>query len=161
MEKRLLCHRIQSLVELIVVLILQVSRLAGPKRLYFIDKVILLCINIFTIFPLLFFTENYRHRHKLAVLVQKGRNTRLLCILLLIISYVKCDDCTSVKLCAFLHRVLRRAVAAPLHSLCTIFPRECFDGHLLSNHKCRIESETEVADDAAELVLVLLKELTC
>ena len=111
MEQRLVSHRIESLVELVVILILKISRLLCPKRLYLIDYVILISILILTVLPLLFLAEDHRHRHELAIFVQKAGNARLLRKLLLILCDVKGDDSSSVSLVTLLHVILRRAVA--------------------------------------------------
>ena len=74
MEQRLVCHRIESLVELVVVLILKISRLLCPKRLDLVDHIILIGIFILSVLPLLLLTEYHRYWHELAVLVQKTRN---------------------------------------------------------------------------------------
>ena len=111
MEERLLRHRIESPVELIVILILEIGRLVCPERLHLVDDIIFLCINIFAILPFLFLSEHYRHRHELAVLVQETLDTLLLGEFLLIVCDVESDDSTSVSLVALLHVILRRTVA--------------------------------------------------
>ena len=72
MEQRFVRHRIESLVELLVILILEISRLLGPKRLDRIDHIVLIDIFILTVLPLLLLAEDHRDRHELAILVQKA-----------------------------------------------------------------------------------------
>ena len=71
-EQRLLCHRIKGSVELVIILVLKVSRLACPKRLNLIDHVVLVSVYILAVFPLLFLAEYYGNRHELAVFAQEA-----------------------------------------------------------------------------------------
>ena len=71
-EQRLLCHRVKGSVELIIILILEVSRLAGPERLNFIDYVVLVSVYVLAVFPLLPLAEDHRNRHELAILAQEA-----------------------------------------------------------------------------------------
>ena len=107
MEKRLVRHRIQCTVELIVILLLKVRRLACPKRLYLVY---------------LLLSEEHRHWHELAILVQKALDACLFSKFLLVVSDVQCDHSTALRLVARLHVILRRAVACPFHSLRSILP---------------------------------------
>ena len=72
MEQRLFSHRVERPVELLVVLVGQVCRLAGPQRLNLVDHIVLVCVNIFAVLPLLLLSEENRHRHELTILVQKA-----------------------------------------------------------------------------------------
>ena len=121
-EQRLVSHRVESFVELVVVLVCQVSRLACPERLYLIDHVILVCIYIFAVLPLLLLAEDYRYRHELAVLVQQTLDASLPGIFLLVFCDIKGDDCTSVCFLTLFHFVFRRAVARPHNPLGAFLP---------------------------------------
>ena len=111
MEERLLCHRVQGPVELVVVLVLEVCRLACPEWLYLVDDIVLVGIHIFSVLPLLLLTEYHRYGHELAVFAEQAFDALLLGILLLVVSDVKGDDSTSFSLLALLHLILRRALA--------------------------------------------------
>ena len=122
MEERFLCHRIQGLVEFIVVFILEVSRLACPQRLDLIDHIVLIGVDILTVLPFLLLSEDHRHRHELAVFVQETLNARFLSKLLLILCNIQSDDSSSFSLFTFFHVILGRTVTRPLHSFCFFLP---------------------------------------
>ena len=60
-----------------------------------------------------------------------------------------------------LHLILCAALARPVHRSCSFFIRKRINVHLICDHECRVESETEVSDHVvlSRLVLILLKEL--
>ena len=68
MEERLLVARIESTVELHIVLLLELGRLACPERGDIVDDIVLVSVHIFSILPLLLLAEDHRNRHELAVL---------------------------------------------------------------------------------------------
>ena len=111
MEKRLLAHRIEGSVEVVIVLILEVCRLACPERLDLVDYIVLFCIDILAVLPFLLLAEYHRHRHELAVFVEKVCDALLLSELFLLVIDVEGDDRTSVSLLAWFHLIFRRTVA--------------------------------------------------
>ncbi len=135
-EQRIFLHRVEIPVELHVVFILKLGRLASPKRLDLVDDVILVGVNIFSVLPFLLFAEDNRNRHELAVLVQKLLDLTLGAIVLgCLIIEVKGDDSTSLVLVARSHLELRIAFAAPDHTFGTVFPGKGLNCHLLGNHE--------------------------
>ena len=62
--------RIELMVELYVVLILELARLLRPGRVSIVDLVVLLGIYVGTVLPLLLLAEDDGDREELAVLVQ-------------------------------------------------------------------------------------------
>ena len=122
MEERILSHRIEIFIELLIVLVLKVRRHTCPERLNLVDHLVLVCVDILSIFPLLLLAEDHRNRHELAILVKKALDAALLSELLLVLRDIKSDDSSSVSLVALLHIVFRRSVASPLYSLRTVLP---------------------------------------
>ena len=158
-EQRILLHRVEIPVELHVVLLLQLGRLAGPQRLDLVDDVVLVGVDIFAVLPFLFLAEDDWNRHELAVLVQKLLDLTLRAVVLggLVVK-VKCDDGASLSLVARPHLELRIAFAGPDDPARSLFPGKRLDSHFLRDHESRVESQAEMADDV--LILVLLEELT-
>ena len=111
MEQRFVCHRVECLIELVVVLICKICRLACPERFDLVDYVVLVSIDIFAIFPLLLLAEDYRYRHELAVFVQQTLDASFCCVLLLVFCDIKSDYSTSVSLVALFHLIFRGTVA--------------------------------------------------
>ena len=104
-------------------------------------------------------SSRYRVMTVPAVLVQEAFDAGLLREFRGIIVQIQGDDRTAVFLLDLLHLIGRRAVAAPLHGLRALLPGKRLDGDLLRDHERAVESEAEMADDAADLVLVFLQEL--
>ena len=68
MEERFVhLHRIEFVVELIIILILQVSRLTGPRGVDIVDDVLFVQLDLFTVFPLFLLTERDLYRQELTV----------------------------------------------------------------------------------------------
>ena len=121
-EKRILVCRVQRLVEVHVVFFLQVGRLACPQRLYCIDNLVFIRVDIFAVFPFLILAEHDRERHELAVFAKQLPDFSLSCIFCRIIVKVQCDGRASVCLPALAHLIFRAAVARPHHRFCAVFP---------------------------------------
>ena len=158
-EHGVLLHRVESVVEVHVVLVLELGRSLGPDGLDAVDHVVLVCFHALAVFPLGLLAEYYRHGHELAVLLQKAFDAALRCEFVGIAVEVEGDGSAAVFAHALIHLELRRTVAAPEHRLGAFLPAQTFDGHLRTDHESGVESEAEVADDAACLLLVLLEEL--
>ena len=90
-EQWIVLHWIESMIELLVVLILQGARSLGPERLHIINNVILVCLHVLAVLPLSLLAEGYRHCHKLAVLVQEFLNLALLEEFLAVVSDMEND----------------------------------------------------------------------
>ena len=130
-EQRIILHGIQFAVELHILIGSNLRRGLAPKRCRIIDNLILVCLLIFAVFPLLLLAKCNWNRHKLAVFVQKPVNLALACKLLALIIQIKYNLSSPITLVNLLHIVLRRTVTAPFNCLCTIFPRQSPDFHLL------------------------------
>ena len=159
MEKRLLLHRVEFAVELVVVLILQLGRGLGPERLDVVDDLVLVGIDILAVLPFLLLAEHDGNRHELAVLVQEAFDAGLLAVFGGIVVQVQGDDRSAAVLVNRLHLIGRGAVAGPFHRLRALLPGKGLDGDLLRHHESAVKAQAEMADDAADLVLVLLQEL--
>ena len=158
-EHWILLHRIEGLVEIEVILVLELGRSLGPDRIYVVDDVVLFGFYLLAVLPLGFLAEYDRHRHKLAVLLQQGRDSALVGEFFRILVQEQGDGRAPFGLLALAHLERRGAVAAPFHRRCSLFPAQGIDGNLACHHKCRVESETEMAYDI--LVLVFLEEFAC
>ena len=156
-EHRVLLHRIEGVVEVHVVLLLQLARSLGPDRLYCVDDIVLISFHALAVLPLGLLAENHRDRHELAVLAEQLLDTALACELVGVGVQVHGNHGTAVFLHAFAHLVGRRTVAAPEYRLCAFLPAESLYGHLGADHEGGIEAEAEMSDNG--LVLVFLKEL--
>ena len=160
MEKRLLLHRIEFPVELLVVLLLQVRRLAGPDRVDVVDDVVFVGVDIFSVLPLLFLAEDHFDRHEAAVLGEERTDLVLRSVVACrIIVKIEGDFGTPSCLVALLHLEFRIALAAPADGLRSFLPGKGLDSDLGCDHESGIETKTEMADDV--LVLVLLEEFAC
>ena len=158
-EHWILLHWIEGLVEIEVILVLELGRSLGPDRVYVVDDVVLFGFYLLAVLPLGFLAEYDRHRHKLAVLLQQGRDSALVGEFFRILVQEKGDGRAPFGLLALAHLERRGAVAAPFHRRCSLFPAQGIDGNLAGHHKCRVESESEMAYDI--LVLVFLEEFAC
>ena len=157
-EERVLPHRIEGAVELVIVLFLQLGGLAGPQGLDGIDDIVLFGIHIFSVFPLLLLAEDDRHGHKLAVFVQQFLDAALGGKFAFILIDKQGDAGSPVLFVALSHLVFGGTVATPTDGLRAILPGKGVDGDLLGDHKGGIEAQAEMADDAANLVLVFFEE---
>ncbi len=158
-EHRLLLHRIELLIELEVVLVLELGRGLGPDRVDVVDDVVLVGLDALAVLPLGLLAEDHRDGHELAVLAQQLGDAPLGGELLGVVVQVEGDLGAAVLFLAGAHGVLRGAVAGPGHGLGAFLPAEGVDGDLLAHHEGGVEAQAEVADDGAELVFVFLEEL--
>ena len=172
MEQRLIhLHRVQLMVERIIVLVLQLARFTRPRRVNIIDDILLVQLNLLAVFPFFLLTECDLNRQELAVLLQQPLNRRLLQILTKLIIDVQHDIGASLGFDGLFHRVLRRSLARPVNrfhhfTILIIFTIRALitqrkDLHFLAHHECRVESQPEMTDDSLSLVLVLIQKLLC
>ena len=158
-EQRLFRHRVEVLVELLIVLVLQFRRFAHPGRRCLVDDVVFLGIDILPVLPFLLFAEGDRNWEEAAILSQKAGELLLVQEVLVLVVDVEDDVRTTVFLGCLLHCIFRRTVATPFHRNRTFLARLRNDFYLLGNHERRVEAQTEVADDGSRVVLILLNEL--
>ena len=159
-EQRFFLHRIQVLVELLVVLFLQLGWFASPQRLDAVDYMVLIRVYVFSVLPLLLLAEYDRDRHELAVFAKKLAYLALRTIVLCgIVIQEQGYDRTAVFLGARPHFEFRIPFAAPKNRFGTFLPRQRFDRDFPGNHEGGIETESEMTDNI--LVLVFLEEFPC
>ena len=151
-------HRIELAVELQVVFVLELGRGLGPDGLDAVDDVIFVGLDALAVLPFGLLAEDHGDGHELAVFAQQLADAALGGELFGVVIEEEGDLGAAVFLRARAHLILRGAVAGPVDGLGAFLPAESVDGDFLADHESGIESEAEVADDGAELVLVLLKE---
>ena len=120
-EQRIVERRIEAVVELHIILVLQIGRLLGPEGLQGIDDIVLLGIDILAVLPLLLLAQGHGNRHKLAVPVEELAYAALFGVFLGFIIEIESDDGAAVRLFARLHLILGIAVARPFDSLRSLF----------------------------------------
>ena len=158
-EQRLVLHRIECSVEVLIVLVLESAWCLCPKRLYAVDDVVLISINLLAVLPFGLLAESHRHSHELAVLVEQFLNLQLVKELLAVVIDVKDDVRTTVFSLGVRNLELWASVAAPLDGLRAFLIATSDDLHLLAHHERRVEAETEVTDDGIGVVLILVEEV--
>ena len=157
-EERIVAHGVELAVELPVLLLGDVGRLARPERIDVVHDIVLVRIDILAVLPLLHLPEGDGHGQEPAVLLQQPLDLRLVGIFERILRQMQHDGRAAVvRLVRLLHLELGRARAAPMHGLRPLAERTGDDLDLVRHHEGRIESQAEMADD--RLVLVLLHEL--
>ena len=157
-EQRLVAHRVEFVVELLVLLFGDVGGLAGPQRLDVVDDVVLVGVDVLAVLPLLDLAEGDGHGQEAAVLLQQGLDLGILGVFERILREVQHDGRAAVAgLVGLLHLELGRPGAAPVHGLGALAegPGEYLD--LVGDHERGVESQSEVPDDG--LVLILFHEL--
>ena len=166
MEQRLVhLHRIELVVEMLIVLVLEFRRLAGPGGIDVVDDVVFVQLYLLAVFPLFLLAEGYLHGQELAVLAQQPFYRSVLEVLTELIVDVQHDVRTAFGFDGLFHRVLRRALATPMNgfhhfTILTIFTilglvTEREDLHFLAHHERRVETETEMSDNTGTLYIVL------
>jgi len=159
-EQRLVLHRIERTVEVLIVLVFQCRRCLGPQRFHAVDDVVVLRLHFLAILPFCLLAKGDRHCHELAVLIQQSRDARLLKEFLAIVSDVQHNVGTAVSLLSLLKRELWRTVASPVHGLGTLLIALGDDLDLVRHHKAGVEAESEVSDDGIGLILVFRQEVS-
>ena len=153
-EQRIVAHRIHLAVELLVLLLGDLRRLNSPQRLGVVDDVILVGIDILAVLPLLLFAKSDLDRQETAILAQQPLDLNRLGVLLAILRDVQNDvGAVATLLVGFGHSVFGRALAGPNDGLRAFTIRASANLHLVRYHKCRVETQTEVADNGLILVL--------
>ena len=109
-EQRIFPGRIQSPVEVHVVLCLEVGRLFHPQRLHLVDDIVPVGIDILAVLPFLLLAENDRNRHEFAIFAEKGCDTVFLRKFILILVYVEGNHRSPVAFVAVGHLIFRRSV---------------------------------------------------
>ena len=157
-EERLVGHREEVTVELLVVLVLEVGGLLCPQRLYIIYYVILVGINLLAVLPLGLFAESDGHGQEVTVLAKQSFQLVLFEELEAVIVEVHHNVCASLSLLHFFQSERRTSVATPFHGRRVLIAL-CDDIDLLAHHERRVEAQAEVADDGVCVILVLVEEV--
>ena len=134
-EERLLAHRIEVLVELLIVLLLQLRRFADPGRGGVVDDVVGIRIDILAILPLLLFAEGDLYRQETAILGQQSVQLFLVEELLALVVDVEHNICTPIGLFGLFQGIRRCTVAAPFHGYGTLFIGTGDDFDLFGHHE--------------------------
>jgi len=157
-EQRLVAHRVELAVELLVLLLGDFGRLARPQRIHVVDDVVFVRIHVLAVLPLLDLAEDDRHGQEAAVFSEQPLNFRVLGVFERVFGEVQRDRRAAVVLLVGLfHLEFGRSGAAPAHGPGALLPRTGHDLHLVRDHERRVEAQSEVADD--RLVLVFGHEL--
>ena len=160
-------HRIELTVEFLVILFLQVGRLPGPRRVGDVNNMVFNNFGFFSAFNhfafgIFFFLNTLispkfnGHRKKFAVLVQNTFQTAFFQKLERIFRNVKYYIRTLGLFCGFFHCVVRAAIANPFHRCAVGLLRATDNFHFFSNHKCRVETKTEMTNYRIFLVRVFV-----
>ena len=158
-EQGVVLHRLDGVVELQVVLVLEVGGHARPQGLDVVDDLVLVGIDILAVFPLLLLAEDDGHGQETAILLQQALDASGLEEFLLVFVKRQNNVGAALGLVTVLHLKLRRAVTRPVHGLGAFLPAQGAYFHLLGHHEGRVETQTEVTDDGIGGVLVFLEEL--
>ena len=158
-EQRLVLHGVEGAIERLVVLVLQRRRGLCPQGLHVVDDVILIGVLHLSILPLLLLAEAHGHGHELAVFLQQALDALALEELLAVVGDVENDIGTAVLALSIFDGELRTAVASPAHGLSAFLIGAGDDFHLLADHECRVEAQSEMADDGVGRLLVFIEEV--
>ena len=134
-EKRIICHGVELVVELLVVFILQLRGSLGPKRSGVVHDIVFLCFHFLTILPSCFLTEGNGYGEETAVLGEQFLNLVFLEEFLAVVGNVENDVGASVFLFAVIDFESRRSVASPFHAVCTLLVATCYDVNTVSHHE--------------------------
>ena len=157
MEQRLLhLGRIQLMIEFIIILIRQIRRFARPGRIDIVNDILLVEFYFFTVFPFFFLAESNLHRQEFAVFAQQSFDRCILKVLRKLIVYMQHYIRSALRFDGILHRIFRIALAGPVDGFRIFLIRLAEDFHFLANHKSRIETETEMADDRFGFIFVFV-----
>ena len=161
-EQRLVkLHRVQLMVELLVVLFRQVRGFPCPCRVDIVYYVVLICLLLPAVFPLFLLAEHYLNRQELAVFLQQLFYFAVLQILLVLLVYVQHYVCSALGFYRLLHLIYRTAVATPVYGLGVFLVAQRVYLHAFRHHEGRIESQSEVTYYCGGVVFVFLHELLC
>ena len=158
-EQRLVAHRVQFAIELLVVLVFQIRRFLGPYRGGVVDDVVLFRIHLLAVFPFRFFAEGYRYGQETAVLAKQLLNLVLFQELFAIVVDVHDDVRSAVGFFCFFYFIGRTSVTAPFYGLCSFLVTFGHDFHFLAHHERRVETQAEVSDDGIGIVFIFIQEV--
>ena len=161
-EQRFLeVHRVEFVVELHVVFVLEVGRFLLPSWVGVVYDVVLVGFLLLAVFPFLFLSENDWYWQEFAVFIKHFFDSVLFEEFFRFAVDVQDDVGTDFGLFSFFESVFGVAVALPANSLSAIAVRFCDDFDLFGNHKRRVETKAEMSDYGICDVLVLVEEVAC
>ena len=144
-------HRVELMVEFLVVFVGQCRGLLFPYRIGIIDDTghfhLFFLVFAFGFLPFFLHTAADGNGQESAVFVQHAHNTVFFQKFCGVVGNVQNDFCATVCLVYLLHFELGRAVAGPVHSGHIVLVRLGFDFHQRRHHEGRVETQSEVADD--------------
>ena len=183
-EQRLLVVMKYLAVEILVVLILALARHTCPERVRVIDRLRLFLLRhsrgfltllsrflhcLLVVFNpsllSLFFAllrgialilEEDRGGHEGAVFLEDLTDAVLIAELQAVIIEEEGDLRTGLSAIPFSDTVSRLPVALPVYRFCIRQIGKSIDVHLISDHKSRIKTEAEMADDLSGILLILI-----
>ena len=177
LEQRVLkVHRVQLVIELLVVLVGQARRCFLPSRVCVVDDarhflfhtlwlfllatfaIVHFCELRLAVHPFALFAEADGYRHKAAVFFQELKYAVLLKELLAVVGNVQYDVGAALFFLALFHLEFRTAVATPVHCR-SVFPTLGLNFNLVGHHKCRVEPKSEMAYQVLLHILILVKEV--
>ena len=122
-EQRLVAHRVELAVELLVLLLGDFGRLARPQRIHVVDDVVLVRIHVLAVLPLLDLAEDDRHGQEAAVFSEQPLDFRVLGVFERVFGEVQRDRRAAVVLLIGLfHLEFGRSGAAPAHGPGALLP---------------------------------------
>ena len=134
-EQGIVLHRLDGVVELQVVLVLEVGRHARPQGLHVVDDLVLVGILVLAVFPLLLLAEDDGHGQEAAILLQQALDAGGLEKFLLIAVEGEDDVGTALGLVTLFHLKFGRTVAGPADGLGALLPAQGAYFHLLGHHE--------------------------
>ena len=152
-------HRIQVLIEFLIVFIRHIRRLANPCRLDIVDDIVFVGIDIFSVFPFLLLSECDGNRQVTAVFGQQAVDLVFVQEIFVLVVDIQDDICSAIFFFRLFQCIFGCTVAAPFHRNGSFFIRFGDNFHFLGNHERRIETKSEVTDDSGCVVLVFFNEL--
>ena len=100
--------------------------------------------------------QENRNRHKGAVFVQYLSCTILIGKLIAVLIQIQSNRRSLLFLLAVLHLKGQTSVGLPVNRGASFFVRPGINGYLICNHKCRIKSQSEMADDLILIGFILI-----
>ena len=152
-------HRIEFVVEGLVIFFGQVRGFAGPCRVDIVDDILFVKFDFLAVFPLFLFAKGNLDRQELTVFLEQSFDRCVLQVLTELIVDMQHDVGSALGFDGLFHRVLRISRARPVNGFRVLFVGLREDLHFLADHEGGVEAETEMADDGFGLVLVLVEEL--
>lgn len=95
-EQRFVGHRIQILIEFLIIFICHISRLTNPCRLDIVDDIVFVGIDIFAVFPFLLLSECDGNWQVTAVLSQQAVDLVFVQEIFVLVVNIQDDVCSAI-----------------------------------------------------------------